>query len=131
MLVMDPGAEDPFIATPTEGLSIDYPVDTVSGPTLVAVFAADSADAEPPREHDLAVLHDRDRDTRHLERLERALHPCIQVGYAGRKVGRSFLGQGSARWQDEDAEQREEDESTSNGHDHDSCSGGADLSVNE
>jgi hypothetical protein len=46
MLVMDPGAEDPFIATPTEGLSIDYPVDTVSGPTLVAVFAADSADAE-------------------------------------------------------------------------------------
>jgi hypothetical protein len=46
MLVMDPGAGDQFIATPTEGLSIDYPVDTESGPTLVAVFAADSADAE-------------------------------------------------------------------------------------
>lgn len=44
-LVMDPEADDPFIATPTEGFSVDYAVDTDAGPMLVAVFAADPADA--------------------------------------------------------------------------------------
>jgi hypothetical protein len=45
-LVMDPDAEQPFVATPVEGFSIDYAVDTAAGPLLLAVFAADPADAE-------------------------------------------------------------------------------------
>lgn len=45
-LVIDPEAEDPFVATPSEGFGIDYLVDTEDGPMLVGVLAADPADAE-------------------------------------------------------------------------------------